>query len=263
MQLGRGWFLLVVIPCYVARALRRSDDDDCSSQCRQYVANTLEDTCEPYRYKVPRPALYSRCTEAYTAATSKGCSYCDASPTQLDQIYDNVFHYCDQWGRGFERSYEPTCKDGYRAAITAALTFITRAQADRPRVIATESPYASSDAPSVTSSDVESAESIVQRHLAEARKEAIQDYERRDRHDYFEYCLDPLEDAGVTKDNMTANENEATPISKSPGAEDKSGNIIKGSQNRYQRKKHPLLADQLDLTAKRCKLSALHQLAQQ
>ncbi|KAG9411593.1 hypothetical protein AC1031_017229 [Aphanomyces cochlioides] len=95
----------------------------------------------------------------------------------------------------------------------------------------------------------------------------------------MENCLDPLEDAGVTKDNMTAN--DATPIAKSLGAEDKrekrqerhnhQGGIHRHqeyflwpmkSQNRNQMKKRPLLADQLDLTAKRCKLSALHLLAQ-
>ncbi|ETV73551.1 hypothetical protein H257_11678 [Aphanomyces astaci] len=178
--------LVLVTDAY--RLRRTADDDECVTECRAFVDNFQEDTCEPFRYRVPRPALYSRCTEAYSAATAAGCSYCSATAAKLAHITDSVFHYCDQWGRGHDRGYEQACKDGYLTSTNHVKRFLKTSQYEPVQDDRVDSrPKDESNNPRRNTDDddmVESAESIVQRHLNEARREAINDFEHRDRHDY-------------------------------------------------------------------------------
>ncbi|RQM26919.1 hypothetical protein B5M09_006463 [Aphanomyces astaci] len=209
--------LVLVTDAY--RLRRTADDDECVTECRAFVDNFQEDTCEPFRYRVPRPALYSRCTEAYSAgtpplhlpclfpqlfnlfhsppqlirmifvlATAAGCSYCSATTAKLAHITDSVFHYCDQWGRGHDRGYEQACKDGYLTSTNHVKRFLKTSQYEPVQDDRVDSrPKDESNNPRRNTDDddmVESAESIVQRHLNEARREAINDFEHRDRHDY-------------------------------------------------------------------------------
>ncbi|RHY27592.1 hypothetical protein DYB32_006678 [Aphanomyces invadans] len=160
--------VLAVVPTHAYRLRRTAEDDDCLNECRAFVGTFQEGVCEPFRYRVPRPALYSRCTEAYTTGTAAGCAYCTASASKLAHITDGVFHYCDQWGRGHDRGYEQACKDGYLAAVTNVKRFLKASAYDpvrdddeadgRPKIVAANSIRRDND-------DVESAESIVQRHV--------------------------------------------------------------------------------------------------
>ncbi|OQS05731.1 hypothetical protein THRCLA_02169, partial [Thraustotheca clavata] len=164
------------------------DAADCLNMCQQRAVRERENFCGPYRNKIPRPTLFARCGEAYNDATRVGCNLC-YEPNLYKSFRDNIFHYCDKWARGYPHAYAATCTEAYIHAVNDIDEFLVvneyisaaNAQAD---AIAD----AVDDEPQVVDthydSTIESAESIVERHLREARREAREDYlqDRFDRH---------------------------------------------------------------------------------
>ncbi|KAF0692808.1 Aste57867_16149 [Aphanomyces stellatus] len=160
------------------RASDTSDEPLCIAACRDVVSGKLEEKCTPYREQVPRPALFSRCTEAFIEATQKGCHYCTATASELESITDGVFHYCDQWRT--EQRYQKACRDGYLSAVNSIKAFL-KSSSREPNDRAPINPSRHQEFGQVDDGG-ESAESIVARHLNEARRDAISEYENRDRH---------------------------------------------------------------------------------
>ncbi|OQR84203.1 hypothetical protein ACHHYP_13732 [Achlya hypogyna] len=161
------------------RALRQDGAADCLFECQAHASAAKDDFCASFRNQIPRPTLFTRCGEAYTHAIGVGCDLC-YDPSKYSALRTNIFNFCDKWGRGHPHSYAAACQKSYAFAINRIEDFLlSNGYITKGDVV--PAPAAPAH---VYESDVESAESIVERHLrearAEARQEAMQD--RFDRH---------------------------------------------------------------------------------
>ncbi|EQC28462.1 hypothetical protein SDRG_13790 [Saprolegnia diclina VS20] len=158
------------------RGLRQDAAAECVSRCQRAAASEREVFCTSYRNQVPRPTLFNRCVDAFGNAITVGCDLCYNPSTYLE-LRSNAFHYCDKWGRGHPHSYKAACEASYLHAVNSIEEYLNKngfLSLESLQIMPTERQL---------DADVESAESIVERHLREARAEAREEAALQDRFD--------------------------------------------------------------------------------
>jgi len=141
--------LAALIFCTSDARVLRVHESSCETTCRTYVMQQGDIFCQAYRNLVPRPTLFSRCTEAYSAgkllivspafasyihllslyhfiAVGIGCKQCNGDDSDLLKMFDNVIHYCEPWDRGYPKSYVRACQAAYRDSLQTTESFIRR-----------------------------------------------------------------------------------------------------------------------------------------
>ncbi|KDO21731.1 hypothetical protein SPRG_13147 [Saprolegnia parasitica CBS 223.65] len=159
-----------------ARGLRQDTAAECVSRCQRAASTEREEFCASYRNQVPRPTLFNRCVDAYANAITVGCDLC-YDPSKYLSLRSNAFHYCDKWGRGHPHSYKAACEASYLHAVNSIEEYLNAndlLSLESLQIMPTERQL---------DADVESAESIVERHLREARAQAQEEAARQDRFD--------------------------------------------------------------------------------
>jgi len=110
--------------------------DECNRHCthdKNHVkSDILYESCETYRYVLPRPKVYRKCKAAYDSALNQACEgLCKAnSGYGAGHINDEAHHECKSQKDEVPKpiSHE-ACVAGYLGGARAAQTFATEIQA--------------------------------------------------------------------------------------------------------------------------------------
>ncbi|EQC29223.1 hypothetical protein SDRG_13096 [Saprolegnia diclina VS20] len=130
-----------------AMTVMADDHAQCVSSCQSHTGRSLETTCVGYRDRLPRPALYNNCVEAYRTGSREACSaYCNQDPNAESHLTSTEALTCDKYRAVRPKDSQGICLTSFRAAINAAKVFV--ASSDALSGSGSSSQQASAPAPS-------------------------------------------------------------------------------------------------------------------
>lgn len=95
-----------------------------TNDCVQEISKLKDEVCYPYRRMVPRPRLFTRCSDAYTRSVLEVCfDACEENYSSGTTVASKGMSFCEEWAHGHPKAVYDACFDPYMIAGKAALKY--------------------------------------------------------------------------------------------------------------------------------------------